>query len=78
MNMETAELWNRLSPSLRRDQVIRLLRLGLEVDDDGDMTIEKKWVRRARHRITPQKGKQRHRRSTGSNSTRSGYSQSPG
>ena len=40
--METTELWNRLSPSLRRDQLIRLLRLGLAVDQNGDMAMDKK------------------------------------
>ena len=32
--------WNLLTSSLRRDQVLSLLRLGLEADDDGDMASD--------------------------------------
>ena len=60
MTTETTELWNSHSLSLRRDQLIRLLRLGLEVDQNGDMAMDKKWATRARCPITLQKEKQRH------------------
>ncbi len=36
MNTETTKLWDAFSPSLRPDEVLSLLRLGLEADDDGD------------------------------------------
>jgi hypothetical protein len=34
MNTETIELWDTVSPSLRRDQVLALLRVRLEADDE--------------------------------------------
>jgi hypothetical protein len=40
MNTETTELWNLSYSSLRRDQVLGLLKLGLEPDDDGDMPAD--------------------------------------
>ena len=41
MNTETTNLWNiPISPSLRPDQLLGLLRLGLEADDDGDVSLD--------------------------------------
>ncbi len=40
MNTENTNLWDAFSPSLRPDQVLSLLRLGLEADDNNDKALD--------------------------------------
>ena len=40
MNSKTTKLWNFVISSLRRDQVLCLVRMGLEADNDGDVAAD--------------------------------------
>ena len=54
MNTEATNLWDiPISPSLQPDQILGLLKLGLEADDDGDMALDfKAWCGVASDRHT--------------------------
>ena len=47
MNSETTKLWNFVISSLRRDQVLCLVRMGLEADNDGDVAADLESVERS-------------------------------
>ena len=40
MNTEAPNPWDRASPSLRSDQVLALLRLGLEAVEESDVALD--------------------------------------
>ena len=40
MNTEAPNPWDMANPSLQSDQVLALLRLGLEADEEGDVALD--------------------------------------
>ncbi len=59
MNTETTNLWDMFSPSLRPEEVLCLLKVGLE-DDGGDRASDQEEAMRAQASVTPDGSKHLH------------------
>jgi len=57
MNTEITDFWDTSSPSLRPDEVLSLLRLGLETDDNGDVAMDQEEATPAQAPVTPGESK---------------------
>jgi len=53
MNTEITDFWDTSSPSLRPDEVLSLLRLGLETDDNDDVAMDQEEATPAQVPVIP-------------------------